>query len=70
MPISYTGLTKLCNELDSELEEVCAENEMYRDTIEMQREQLLKSAQLLSLSKMDQLDGDTEASHQQPHRKN
>ncbi len=51
MPLSYTGLTRLCDELDSELEEVCAENEMYKDTIEMQRRLLLESAQLLNLSK-------------------
>ena len=53
MPHSYTGLTKLCSELDSELEEVYAENEMYKSTIEMQRRLLLESAQLLSLSKIE-----------------
>ncbi len=52
MPLSYTSLTNLCNELDSELEEVYAENEMYVDTIAMQRRLLLESAQLLSLSKL------------------
>lgn len=53
MPLSYTGLTRLCSELDSELEEVYAENEMYKDTIEMQRRLLLESAQLLCLSKVE-----------------
>ena len=53
MPLSYTSLTRLCSELDSELEEVYAENEMYVDTIAMQRELLVKSAQLLSLSKLE-----------------
>ena len=53
MPLSYTSLTRLCSELDSELEEVMLENEMYVDTIAMQRELLVKSAQLLSLSKLE-----------------
>ena len=53
MPLSFTGLTRLCSALDSELEEVYAENEMYKDTIEMQRRLLLESAQLLSLSKIE-----------------
>ena len=42
----------MCSSLDSELEEVMLENEMYVDTIAMQRELLVKSAQLLSLSKL------------------
>ena len=53
MPLSYTSLTRLCDEIDSELEEVMLENEMYVDTIAMQRELLVKSAQLLSLSKLE-----------------
>ena len=53
MPLSYPQLTRLCSELDSELEEVYAENEIYKDTIEMQRRLLLESAQLLSLSKIE-----------------
>ncbi len=47
MPLSYELLSKMCSSLDSELEEVMLENEMYVDTIAMQRELLVKSAQLL-----------------------
>ena len=53
MPLSYPQLTRLCSELDSELEEVMLENEMYVDTIAMQRRLLVESAQLLSLSKLE-----------------
>jgi len=53
MPLSYELLSKMCSSLDSELEEVMLENEMYVDTIAMQRELLVKSAQLLSLSKLE-----------------
>ena len=56
MPLSYTSLTRLCSELDSELEEVYAENEMYKDTIEMQRRLLLESAKLLCLSKIKRME--------------
>jgi len=52
MPLSYELLSKMCSSLDSELEEVMLENEMYVDTIAMQRELLVKSAQLLSLSEL------------------
>jgi len=40
MPLSYTSLTRLCSELDSELEEVMLENETYVDTIAIQREEI------------------------------
>ena len=53
MPLSYELLSKMCSSLDSELEEVYAENEMYVDTIAMQRRLLVESAQLLSLSKLE-----------------
>ena len=53
MPLSYELLSKMCSSLDSELEEVMLENEMYVDTIAMQRRLLVESAQLLSLSKLE-----------------